>query len=128
MCRLEDTFFENLPETESKQWPLKLIKAVPVGKNLDQVKWKFCVFILKENIERVSALDIDNDLKKQVVDVINQCLSVNLKAIENNKWDESAAEFVFEFAAESAAWSYWSGRSAAFKRYADELIRLLDKV
>ena len=115
LARLEDTLFENLPSEESKEFPVKFLRAIPVGVDLEPVKWRFCAFILKENIERVLALkDISEDLKKQVVDAIRGCLALHEQAVKSGNWDESAAE--------SAA---WSARSAAYSRYAKELLRLL---
>jgi len=123
LARLEDTLFENLPEKESKEFPVKLLKVIPVGVNLESVKWKFSAFILKENIERVLLLKIEDKLKEQVVNAIKGVLNLHEKAVETGKWDESAAESAWSAAesAESAA------RSAAYLRYADELIKLLKK-
>src|SRR3990167_11459956 len=77
LARLEDTIFEGLPVKESKKWVLDFAQAVPIGKNLEPIKWKFCAFILKENIDRVLILKIDDDLKKQVVDAIRGVLNVH---------------------------------------------------
>ena len=121
LARLEDKIFEGLPDDEAKRFPVEFLKSIPVGVNLDSVKWKFCSFILRENIERVLALTIDEALKKQVVDAIRQCLALQEKAIKTGKFDESA---------ESAAWSAarsaaWSSESAAYTNYKNELLRLL---
>lgn len=113
LARLQDTIFEGLDVEDSKWFSSEWVRAIPIGKNIEPVKWKFCAFILKENIEIVLSLDIKDDLKKQVVDAINMCLSVQISAIETGAVDE-------------AAWSAaWSAESAAFKRYADELLKLL---
>ena len=132
LMRLQDTLFENLPEKESKEFPVKFYQAMPVGVDLEPVKWRFCAFILKENIERVLALDIDEKLKEQVVDAVRGVLVLHEKAIENGNWDESAAKsaaWSAKSAAKSAAWSAesaaWSAKSAAYIKYADELLRLL---
>jgi len=107
LARLEDTIFEGLPIEEAKKWPTKFTKAVPVGVNLEPVKWKFCAFILKEGIERVLKLDIKDDLKKKVVDSIQGVLKLHEDAILLGTWAESAAW--------SAAWSAArSARSAAW--------------
>jgi hypothetical protein len=125
LARLEDTIFEGLPNELAMKWPLRFAKAIPVGVNLESVKWKFSVFILSENIERVLTLDIADDLKKQVVDSIRGVLSLHKTAIKTGVWDvesaaesvesaESAAESAAEPAAESAAWSAaWSAAESA---------------
>ena len=146
LARLEDTIFEGLPVEDAKKWPGQFAKAIPVGVNLDPLKWKFSVFLLKENIERVSTLEISDELKKQVIDAIRQVLNVHEQAIKTGNWSrsvarsaaesaESAAESAWSAAesaawsvaesAESAAWSAESARSAAYKRYAKELLKLL---
>jgi hypothetical protein len=152
LARVEDTIFEGLPQEKALDWPLKFAKAIPVGANLEPVKWQFCAFILNENIERVITLNIADDLKEQVVSAIRQVLSVHETAIKTGKWDESAAWSAAWSArsaaesAESAAWSArsaaWSARSAAesaesarsaaesarsaaYEKYADKLIKLL---
>src|SRR3990167_2899616 len=68
LARLEDLLFENLPSDKAKLWPKKFLEAVPVGVDLQPVRWKFCAFILKENINRVLLLEISDVLKDQVVD------------------------------------------------------------
>ena len=113
LARLEDTIFEGLPVEDAKLWPTAFAKAIPVGANLDPVKWKFCAFILKENIERVLKLDIADDLKEQVVKAVQGVLAVHDKAIVTGEWDESAAR---------------SARSAAYITYSKELLRLLKAV
>lgn len=153
LARLEDTIFEGLPNEQAKLFPEQFLSAIPVGANLEPVKWKFCAFLMRENIERVTALAIGDVLKKQVIDAVRQCLAVHESAIASGKWDESVArsvarsarsawsaarsvasvaESVAEAAARSAAWSAelawlaWSAESA-FIRYKDELLRLLQE-
>jgi hypothetical protein len=97
---LQDSIFEGLKPEDAKQFSSDWPKAIPVGKDLTPVKWKFCAFILQRNIERVLTLDIPEDLKKQVVDAISGVLELNKSAAKTGVWDESAAE-----SARSAAWS-----------------------
>ena len=147
MARLEDTIFEGLPKVEAMRWPERFAKAVPVGVNLEPVKWKFCAFILKENIERVLTLKISDNLKKQVVDALRGVLTLHETAIKTGNWAkssswsaesaarsaarsaESAAESAARSAAESARSAAWSARSAArsaeYVRMVDKLIQLL---
>ena len=92
LARLEDGIFEGLPVSEAKKWPGEFLKAVPVGATLEPVKWQFCAFILKRNIDRVLALDIADDLKKQVVDAIRSVLAVHENAIKTGEWAARSAE------------------------------------
>jgi len=118
LARLEDTIFEGLPANDALTWPERLAKAVPEGVNLDVVKWKFLAFLQRENLERVQSLEINKDVKDQVLAAIQGALDVLNTAIETGVWDAQAAR-----SAESAA---ESAESAAYKCYADELIRLLE--
>ena len=131
LAKLEDVIFEALPNGDAKSFAVNFLDAIPVGVNLEHVKWRFCAFILKENIERVLALEIDNILKQQVVTAIGGVLALHEKAAldGDRNWSARSAWSAAESAAESAAWSAWSAAalSAAYKRYADELLRLLSE-
>jgi hypothetical protein len=111
LARLQDTIFEGLGVDDAKAFSSAWPKAIPVGKNLEPVKWRFCAFVMKENIERVLLLDIDDSLKKQVVDSINGVLSLHERAATTGIWDRAAAGSAAE-SARSAAWS--AARSAAW--------------
>ena len=105
LALLQEVIFEGLSVEDSKQFSSEWVRAIPVGKDLEPVKWKFCAFVLKENIERVLLLDISEELKKEIIGAIKQCLVVHERSIETGIWDESA-----ERSAVSAAWS--AARSA----------------
>jgi hypothetical protein len=119
LARLEDAIFEGLPNELAMKWPLRFAKAIPVGVNLEPVKWKVSIFILSESIERVLGLDISDDLKKQVVDAIRDVLVVHEQAIKTGVWAWSAAESAAESAAGSAAWSAWSAAESAARSAAE---------
>jgi len=77
LARLEDRIFEGLPKEEAVLWPGKFLESIQVGVDLEPVKYKFCAFLLKENIDCVLTMDIPDGLKKQVVDAIRQVLTVH---------------------------------------------------
>src|SRR5262245_7522617 len=58
LASLEDRIFEGLENGDAKQFVAQFLPSIPVGVDLEPVKWKFCAFILKENIERVLSLTI----------------------------------------------------------------------
>ncbi len=117
--RLVDAIYEGLSVEDANKFSLDWVLATPEGKNLEPVKWKFCAFILKENIERVLLLDIAEDLKKQVVDSIKGVYALHQHAINTGEWNESAraaesaARSAARSAAESAARAAESAESAA---------------
>jgi len=90
LAQLEDKIFEGLLVEDAKQWPLRFSQAVPVGADLEPIKWKFCAFILSRNIERVLTLDIADSLKEEVVSAIRGVLKLQEDAIRTGIWDEGA--------------------------------------
>ena len=123
LVRLQDTLFEGMSEEDSKNWTLSLANAVPVGKDINPVKWRFCSYLMQGNIERVENLDINEALKAKVITAIEQCKELHDNAIKTGQWDESAvrssAESLWSAAwsaaesAESAARSAWSAAESS---------------
>ncbi len=115
LAQLEDRIFEGLDNGDAKKFAVDFLISIPVGANLEPIKWKFCAFILKENIERVLNLTLDNKLKREVIEAIQKCLAVHEDAIQSGQWDESAARSAANaaIAAASAARSAASAASAA---------------
>ena len=105
LARLEDTIFEGLPKDIAMQWPLRFAKAVPVGVDLQPLKWRFSAYLMRSNIERVLMLNISDELKEKVLGALRQVLSLHEAALSTGQWDESAAE--------SAARSAWSAAESA---------------
>lgn len=135
LARLQDVLFDGIPDEDGAQFSVDFLDAIPVGVNLEPVKYKFCAFILRENIERVSGLsDLDNDLKGMVLKAIRDVLALHEKAIETGEWDSEEARSAESAArsAESAAWSSAmsaeSVESSAYKIYAGELINFLKEL
>jgi hypothetical protein len=122
---------------EAMKFPVKFLESISVGVDLEPVKWKFCSFICSENLSIVENLDIDSDLKKQVLKAIEDVKSVHEEALKTGSWDDSAADSAADSAysaADSAAGSaadsaysaaYSAARSAAHKKYADHLLKIL---
>jgi len=143
LARLEDKLFEGLDKEDAKTFAIDFLASIPIGVDLRPVKWKFRVFILNENIERVLSLKMDEDLKQKAVLLLQGVLKLYEKAAEikqSNEGAVNAAMSAEKNAIDSAAAnvtnvvfstmrSSWivrkNGENAAYKRYADELIRLL---
>jgi hypothetical protein len=119
LARLQDVLFEGLPSDESSQFAVNFLSSIPVGINLEPIKWKFCAFILKRNIHLISNIvNLTEELRKKVIESIQQVLQLHEAAIKKGTWDESAAESAAE-SARSAAWSAaesatWSAESATW--------------
>lgn len=67
---LEDRIFENLPDAESKEWPVKFLEAIPVGKKINEkVLSKFMVILMLDkkhgNITRAGEFkDVEAAIKQ----------------------------------------------------------------
>jgi hypothetical protein len=122
LARLQDNLFENLPEDESSQFAVDFLSSIPVGVNLEPVKWRFCAFVLKECIERIRNDDnLEEKLKKEVVTSIQGVLSIHESAITSGTFDTETARAAGA-AAEAAAWAAagtaWAARAARAARAA----------
>ncbi len=96
IAKLEDKLFEGMPNEKSKEFPLKLLKSIPIGfDNWQHIYHQLYVFMLEKICK-----NIDN---KIVVKTI--CDVITLHKTESK--DESAWS-----AARSAAYAAWSARSA----------------
>lgn len=123
--RLQDRIFEGLPKNKSADFALDFLISIPVGVNLEPVKYRFCAFILRENINRVLTLNITDELKKEVVHAVRGVLVLHEEAIKTGKWSARSARSAAE-SAEWSAWSAeWSAEWSAYERYADYLLKLL---
>ncbi len=118
LLHLEDKLFEGMSNDKAKEFPLDIAKSIGVGKTfqeLNKIKWKFCAYLLNENIKTVLLLEnISEELKKEVIDAIRGCLKLHEDAIKNGEMAARSAAWSAESAARSAAWSAaWSAESAA---------------
>jgi len=109
-AKLIDSIFEGLPNEKAKLFPIDVWKAIPEGVDLEPVKWKFCVFLMEESLERVRSLEIKKELKIEVLSAIVKVKEALDKVIKAGQWNESAA------------------RSAAYERYSNKLIELLGEL
>ena len=148
-ARLLDALHEN---TSDDVWPtlsMRFLEAIEPGVDLSPVKSKINIFILDRNIERVYSLNIEDDLKGQVVSAIEKCRDLHVdklrgviaesaESAESAAWSaaesawsaaESAARSAArsaESAAESAWLAAWSAaESEEHDAVAEELVRLL---
>ncbi len=117
LARLQDSFFENLPRTENGQFAIDFLQSIPIGINLEPIKWKFCSFILKEGIDRILLQPgLPDELRWNVVNSMRGALNLHELAIKIGEWDQELSESA-ESAARSAAWSAsfaaWSAARAA---------------
>jgi len=112
-AKLEDKLFEGMENKFAMKFPLDFLEAIPVGVDLEPVKWKFCSYLCSENLSIVENCDIDKDLKSQVSDSIKTIKSLHDNAAKTGVWYGSEADSA-RSAAYLAAHSADSARSAAY--------------
>ena len=103
LARLQDKIFEGLPLGDNSQFAVDFLDAIPVGVNLNPIKWKFCAFFLKEGIDRIlNQPNLSDELREQVVSAMRGVLNLQESAINTGEWNQDSAESAAESAARSA--------------------------
>lgn len=97
---LVDRIFENLPNGKAKEFPLQLIRAIPVGKNIDVIYHKFYAWLLEDVKQYVNP-----QYDKGVLDAINKVIDLHLEVVAGKR------PSIFE--EESAAWSAAASAAAS---------------
>lgn len=59
LARMEDILFENMTNKKSRTWPEKFLKAIPIGVDLNSIKSKFLVIVLKNTLKSLNSLKFD---------------------------------------------------------------------
>lgn len=122
LALLEDRLFENLSNDAARKFPVEFLESIPVGADLEPVKWKFFAYLIRENIERVTQLELDGALKTTVMSALRGALALHEIKISGGKvadlewsaaWSASRAAASASRAAASAAASAWSAAWSA---------------
>jgi hypothetical protein len=69
---LQDEIFESLPKTESDQFVVDFVEALPVGKDLTNVEYKVKIWILKKGKKYIN---------KEIEVIIDKIIKLNKKTI-----------------------------------------------
>lgn len=116
MARLEDTIFEGLAEKDSQEWPERFLAAVPVGVDLEPVRWRITIRRMDRLLERMKSLPAA-DYMPAVIASIETVRRFSEAESGGDRCDWAAAAesaAAAAAAAESAAWSAaWSAAAAA---------------
>ena len=129
LAHLADAIFEGLPKEDAPQFGTDLLEAIPVGVDIEPVRWKLTIWRHKNQIE-----SLKNNKEEYAIDCVNAIQGVIRycesrlygTAIEESAWSaarsawlaarsaRSATESATWLAARSAAESAWlAARSAA---------------
>lgn len=123
LARLEDRIFEGLPNADAKNFAVDFLEAVPVGVELERVKWGFLVFVLEENAKTITQLKRSQDRKTRLLSINSGVLAVLKSANETGELDLEAlklARAAADAAAEAAfAADAYAARAAVAAAYDD---------
>ena len=105
LARLEDVLFEGMDNPDAKEFPLRLIKAIPTGfSNWNHIYHQLCVHILEKECK--------NTDHKTVSKAIDDIIKLHRQESEDKKLWYAAARLAGS-AAGSAQLASWSAESAA---------------
>jgi hypothetical protein len=123
LARLEDTIHENVPLARAKRWPGQFLAAIPVGVDVEPVKWHLTIARMRRLLPRLA--NNNEPYARKCEDAINGVIVMAVGFLKDgfNKsaaWSAAAAAWSAASAASaarsaaSAAWSAWSEESAAW--------------
>jgi hypothetical protein len=88
LSKVQDSFFECLPNEYCGQFAIDFLESIPVGVDLEPLRWNLCTSLLKEGIEIIEEKGyISNPYKKEAVDSLRNCLFLYECAINDNGWN-----------------------------------------
>jgi hypothetical protein len=99
---LEDRLFEGLSVEDSKNWPLRFVQAVPVGKDLSGVLTQFRIKLLEECLtyDRIKFPEVDKAVH-QVIQALKN--NSGLREARDNAW--AVRRKIYAAAAAAAAYA-----------------------
>ena len=152
MARLEDTIFEGLAEKDSQEWPERFLAAVPVGVDLEPVRWRITIRRMDRLLERMKSLPAADYMPAVIASIetvrrfseaesggdrCDWAAAAAESAAAESAAAESAAAAAAAWsaawsaaaaAAESAVWSAAAAGSAEYKLEADSLVEELERM
>src|ERR1700676_815813 len=107
IARVEDRIFEGLPNHLSKEWPLRISKAVKIGSNIDKIKIPFLILVVESVLDK-----FDHEKFPECKISIENLLHLLKTNPENSEADSRAAASAAAWAAAEAARAAWAAEAA----------------
>lgn len=131
LARVEDCLFEGMAEKKARTWPVKFLKAIHVGADLEEVKGPFTIVLLESVLESLDKCNFDGLTFPEIQNVlckskitVNEIIKLHTLPKNKEKWSaalpaveaiESAARLASEsLSAESQSAAKWSAVSAMY--------------
>jgi hypothetical protein len=88
LSKIQETFFECLPWGECDKFAIDFLEAIPVGVDLEPIRWKICTLLLKEGIEILQDKEnLIQDIKEEALEALRHSLMLYEGAIKSNSWN-----------------------------------------
>ena len=88
LSKVQDSFFECLPNEYCQRFAIDFLESIPVGVDLEPVRWSICTSLLKEGIEIIEEKDnILNSYKTEAIEALRSCLYFYESAMKDNGWN-----------------------------------------
>lgn len=87
LSKVQDSFFECLPNEYSDKFAIDFLESIPIGVDLEPVRWKLCINLLKQGIKIIQ--DKENlmpDIKDEAIEALRNSLSLYESADKTNIW------------------------------------------
>ncbi len=141
LCELQDTIFEGLPQSQRLAWPERIATAIPVGKDLTNIRYDFLIWMLED----ICLPLVQNKNHERQADAIHTIIELHKNQTPGNDpaWCEAedvafaAARAATGDAARAAYWAVavnvdWAvaleaGETVHWLKIADKIIELLEE-
>ena len=128
LAYLEDALFEELPNGESKEFPVTFLNAIPVGADLSLITAKFVVWQFEDKkygLKNIKEVKDDKNVYRICEAVTNAYKAViKGETVTQEQWENlyQEAEKIYETRARTRAWAWagaWAGaRTAGLRAWA----------
>ncbi len=130
-ARLIDSLFEGLEPEEAKKWPLRIMSAIPVGKDLEPVIDKFILWTLRD-LEPIAGTSLEvvrdmGDLYERRIngDEPTETQWRTAAGVSRASWAAGDAGAAGAARVARASWAAGEDGDAYYRRACDELVRLV---
>lgn len=88
LSKVQDSFFECLPNEYCDQFAIDFLESIPVGVDLEPVRWNLCTSLLKEGIETIEEkVNLIGEIKDESLAALRHSLMLYEIAIKTGIWN-----------------------------------------
>lgn len=88
LFKVQDSFFECLPSELGSQFAIDFLESIPIGIDLEPIRWNLCTYLLKEGIETMGEKDnLFKEVMEEALEALRHSLMLYEGAIKTNSWN-----------------------------------------